>query len=279
MRAADERPSKTAKIPNTNKTRTKTIKSPLRYPGGKSRAVETILELLPPGINTLVSPFFGGGSVELAAASSRRIRVHGYDAFRPLVLFWRHALDNPAALADIVREYHPLSRERFYALQAKMKAGRESDELRTAAIFYTLNRCSFSGTTMSGGMSPGHARFTLSAIARLRAFKAAGVSVGSADFTESVPRHENDFLYCDPPYANGGALYGANGDCHTAFDHQALAALLSRRDGWILSYNDCELVRDLYSGHAFVAAEWAYGMNTTKRSDEVLILSKDLRKP
>ena len=45
----------------------------------------------------------------------------------------------------------------------------------------------------------------------------------------------------------------------------------------MLSYNDCELVRDLYSGFKFVPARWAYGMNCNKKSNEVIILGKDLR--
>jgi DNA adenine methylase len=38
------------------------IKSPLRYPGGKSRAVETIARLLP-DFDEFREPFLGGGSV------------------------------------------------------------------------------------------------------------------------------------------------------------------------------------------------------------------------
>ncbi|MCG8626314.1 MAG: DNA adenine methylase, partial [Proteobacteria bacterium] len=60
-------------------------KSPLRYPGGKSRAVSMILGLLPAGIKTLASPFLGGGSIELAVAS-HGVKVYGYDIFKPLVL-------------------------------------------------------------------------------------------------------------------------------------------------------------------------------------------------
>lgn len=40
--------------------------SPLRYAGGKSLAVGGILKYLPDGLNKVVSPFIGGGSVEVA---------------------------------------------------------------------------------------------------------------------------------------------------------------------------------------------------------------------
>ncbi|WP_369409719.1 MULTISPECIES: DNA adenine methylase [unclassified Wolbachia] len=39
------------------------VKSPIRYPGGKSRAVSQIInEYIPRGLSTLCSPFIGGGA-------------------------------------------------------------------------------------------------------------------------------------------------------------------------------------------------------------------------
>ena len=63
------------------------MKTPLRYPGGKSRAVKHILPHIPEDIDRLCSPFFGGGSVELAVAS-RGTEVRGYDKMKQLVWFW-----------------------------------------------------------------------------------------------------------------------------------------------------------------------------------------------
>lgn len=253
----------------------KPVKSPLRYPGGKTRAVSTIMDMLPHELDTLASPFFGGGSIEIAAAS-RGIRVFGYDAFKPLALFWQRLLVDPERLAKAVKKYHPLKRDRFYKLQDEMKRGiYNNDDM--AAIFFVLNRASFSGVTLSGGMSPGHPRFTPSAIERLRNFSINGLSVKRMDFSKSIPRHKNDFLYCDPPYANGERLYGKAGDMHEGFDHEKLAELLTNRNGWILSYNDCSLVRDLYDGFTFVTPKWMYGMSNDKKSNEVLILSDDIR--
>ena len=42
------------------------IKSPLRYPGGKSRAIKQILPQIPVNIREYREPFFGGGSVFFA---------------------------------------------------------------------------------------------------------------------------------------------------------------------------------------------------------------------
>ena len=248
------------------------VKSPLRYPGGKSRAVRQILDLMPGGLNTLCSPFIGGGSIELACAAIG-MRVHGYDAFEPLVQFWQTALDDAPLLAERVAEYYPLSRTDFYALQKGYFS--ISERFGRAAAFYALNRASFSGTTLSGGMSPGHPRFTQSSIERLRNFSADNLSVGLADFRESIPSHGDHFMYLDPPYANGERLYGDRGDMHEDFDHAALADLLHARNGWILSYNDSPYVRSLYRGHRFIEMEWSYGMANRRSSNEIIILSRD----
>ncbi len=249
------------------------IRSPLRYPGGKSRAVKKIVEYFPDNLDTLASPFFGGGSVELACAA-KGVQVYGYDGFEPLVNFWQATIEDAYELAQLVlRQYHPLTRTKFYALQKRFYT--LSDRAEQAAAFFALNRSSFSGTTLSGGMSPGHPRFNESAIERLGNIKLRNLRVEHADFKDSLARHENDFLYLDPPYANSGNLYGNNGNMHDGFDHQGLADILTCRDGWVLSYNECEMVRDLYPDSHFITPEWVYGMSNNKASNEVLIFSKD----
>nr|AIF20838.1 D12 class N6 adenine-specific DNA methyltransferase (dam) [uncultured marine thaumarchaeote KM3_95_D02] len=78
-------------------------RSPLRYPGGKSRAVSQIVDkyIIPniPKNKKVCSPFFGGGSIEIALAKLG-YRVYGYDAFPPLVDFWQVLLKNPNKLAN-----------------------------------------------------------------------------------------------------------------------------------------------------------------------------------
>ena len=148
----------------------------------------------------------------------------------------------------------------------------ESD-LNRAAVFFVLNRSSFSGITLSGGMSPGHPRFTESAIQRLREFRAPNLSVACADFNDTLSRFPDDFLYLDPPYANGERLYGMKGDMHNGFDHEGLAESLRNRTGWILSYNDHPDIRKMYSGFDLHTPDWQYGMSNNKTSNELLILN------
>lgn len=247
-------------------------RSPLRYPGGKNRAVKDIYACIPSNEKILCSPFVGGASVELAC--STRMKVRGYDAFGPLVDFWNVLMDDPNGLVKAVLKYYPLSRAKFYNLQ-KIYEGLDN-VMERAAAFFVLNRSSFSGTTLSGGMSPTHPRFTESAIQRLRDFHVTNFSVKKADFKESIAENKDAFLYLDPPYLNGQSLYGLRGDTHKGFDHAALADILRKRERWILSYNDCDTIRKFYKGHQILAIDWTYGMNKSKISNEVLVVSKDM---
>ena len=67
--------------------------SPLRYPGGKTRACKKLDELLNKYFNTtsiqkIISPFFGGGSFELYLQNKYNYDIIANDKFKPLYNFW-----------------------------------------------------------------------------------------------------------------------------------------------------------------------------------------------
>jgi DNA adenine methylase len=248
----------------------------LRYPGGKTRAVEFISQFFPDKPDMLLSPFLGGGSIELALAAKGTI-VYGYDIFPPLVEFWQCVVKEPHALANEVEKYFPLSRSAFYELQLHQTTFKT--KLERAAVYYVLNRSSFSGSTLSGGMSPGHPRFTPSAIERLRRFYNPNIIVKKANYRLSLEEHPEAFAYLDPPYLIKSRLYGKKGNAHKGFDHEGLAQVLQNRDKWVLSYNDCPAIRDLYKGYRMAIPNWKYGMSNDKVSKEILIFSHDIKSP
>jgi DNA adenine methylase len=277
------------------------MKTPLRYPGGKSRAVKTIMEFIPPDCGELCSPFLGGGSIELAAAA-RGTKVHAYDIFKPLVWFWESLLNTPHQLAEAADSYrvsHPdyllrksrkdeelvpvrgLLKDEFHKLRGELRT-ETTHSLQNAAKFYAINRSSFSGATFSGGFSKraSYARFTDSSIDRIRNFNEPNLTVAQAHFKDSIPKHPDAFLYLDPPYLLGEKkekLYGDKGDTHADFDHEGLHEIVTDRSNWVMSYNDCEKIRELYKDYKIITAEWAMGMKNVKQkkmgsSSEILII-------
>ena len=253
---------------------TVSAKSVLRYPGGKTRAVPVLEQYLPSDLQEIVSPFFGGGSFEFACAS-QGVKVYGSDIFQPLVNFWSYLFDDADVLAERVNAHHPLTHSKFYSLQKRFMSLK--DPLEQAAVFFVLNRSSYSGTTLSGGMSPDHPRFNESAIRRLREFYAPDVSVQHMDFEDAFSKYPDTYMYLDPPYLIDQALYGHKGDTHNGFDHERLRELLlARRTDWMLSYNDSPQIREMYSGCRIEEPVWSYGManvksDRVKRSNELLI--------
>ena len=244
-------------------------KSVLRYPGGKTRAVKTIVEYIPHDITKIVSPFFGGGSIEIYLASTG-IKVIGYDVFKPLVDFWQILLSSSDVLADRVQLYLPLKKKRFYEIQSKIYE--TDDKIERAAMFYVLNRASYSGSTLSGGMSPKHPRFTQSSIDRLRKFTAPNLTVRCGDFKDTIKSH-SEFMYLDPPYYKiGSHLYGKNGDTHKSFEHEKLFDMLQKRSNWLLSYNNHPFIRDMYKDFPMIETSWTYGMSKDKKREKTELL-------
>ena len=133
------------------------------------------------------------------------------------------------------------------------------------------------GLTFSGGYSPGHGRFTMSAIERFAGFDQPGLRVAASDFRLSIPKHRNEMIFMDAPYLKASTnLYGVKGHLHRTFKHQSLAALLHHRDRWILTYDDSPEVRSLYAGYRMAPRQWSAGMNKEKTFGHLIILSHDI---
>ena len=78
------------------------------------------------------------------------------------------------------------------------------------------------------------------------------VVIENQDF-ETLIRHydrPDAFFYCDPPYFDSEYVYDAPFSWE---DHQRLNRALGQAQGkWLLSYNDCREIRELYRGYALL---------------------------
>ena len=263
--------------------------SPLRYPGGKTRASVKLFKYIPEDTVSLCSPFFGGGSFEIFCARNG-IKVHGYDNFKPLVEFWQCLLNCRNKLADTTQNYYPLKKQKFKELQSKKIVSKS--KIERAAIFFVLNRASYSGSILRGGMAVDHQkkgvekenpRFNKKSIEFLRNFRIKNLTVRHADFKKSISMHRNTLLYLDPPYFLENNLYGHKSSEEDLFDHEGLLDVLHKRTKWILSYNKSPKVKKLYRDFDIYEEKWSYGMsdvNSRKKNtnNELVILSPDINK-
>ena len=260
------------------------FRSPLRYPGGKQRAAKRIADFFPSDRPLrIASPFFGGGSVELELAS-RGHTIVGSDFFAPVAAFWQQLKNNRDDLHSVAMEWKPrMNKVQFYKLQEQLRQELAQPKpcfKRLAWLFFVINRSSFSGATLSGGMATGD-RFNANAVNRLLPVDLSNIEVRHGDYWNQLfdrkrRRFRFDAVYADPPYClEVSKLYGDQGSTHESFDHERFAKHMNWCSAQgarvVISYNDCPTVRELFKGWNFRDISWKYGMNSSKQSNEVLI--------
>jgi len=245
--------------------------APIRYAGGKSLAVGLVVELIPDNVKRIVSPFLGGGSVEVACAVELSLPVIAYDIFDILINYWKVQLHNPEALYQKLLKFEP-SKMGFKQVKERLKqhwtGEAPLDELDLAAYFYFNHNTSY-GPHFLGWPSSVYLQQQRyqKMIEKVRNFRAGNIEVECASFEEVMPKYKNDFLYCDPPYYLGGdsktfvGMYPHRNFPihHNGFKHEKLRDLLmEHKGGFVLSYNDCSIIREWYKDFDMIAPSWQY---------------------
>ena len=256
--------------------KTNFLKSPLRYPGGKSRAIKILMPFFPKDFDELAEPFFGGGSVGLYLAQNLGLKqIFANDLNTDLYCFWQTLKTQNKALIDEIkrtRQTHTNGRELYEKLLARR--GENLSDFQRAVDFFVLNRITFSGVVDCGGYSQKayESRFTPSSIERLKNMDSI-----LRNFTFSNQSYERllqnngkrVFTFLDPPYfsANKSKLYGKKGDLHANFNHERLCEhLKNTKHHFLLTYDDSEFIRELYKDFYKLKYTLQYGMNNFKQT-------------
>jgi len=269
------------------------MKTVLRYAGGKSKAIKHITPFVEK-YDKIVSPFIGGGSLEVHWATTLNKKVIGYDVFDVLVNFWNILLNQNNDLADKMDQINPNAEEYARIKEILMKSAETQnmlkdwktdyykrddvislDSLTMAAYYYFNHNCSYGPGYLGWGSSVYLKQKTWDKmIQSIRNFKTDNLRVGLMSFEESILKHKDRFLYLDPPYyldkdndkdnkMHKGMYPMKNIDVHhSGFDHELLRDLLLNHNGdFVLSYNNCETIREYYKDFEFYFPEWSYSMS------------------
>ncbi|MDI9313223.1 MAG: DNA adenine methylase [Hydrotalea sp.] len=247
--------------------------APIRYAGGKSLAVGLIVENIPSSIKSIMSPFLGGGSVEVALAKELGLPVKAYDTFDILINFWQELLHNKEDLIKTLYQLAP-SPEKYVEIKKELNAHWKKEKylspLSLATHYYFNHNLSY-GPGFLGWMSKIYQdkKKYYKLLNKLENFHVPNLSVEVGNFIDTIPYHKYEFIYADPPYYLTGDSKMFRGIYpqrnfpihHNNFDHNQLAKLLlAHRGGFLLSYNDCSAVRNLYSGCKIIEVAWQYTM-------------------
>jgi len=281
-------------IKGTTQSYKRVCLSPLRYAGGKSKAIGLILQNLPAlKEKKIVSPFFGGGSVEFVLSSKLGFEVIGYDIFSMLTNFWNQAITNPNGLADELSKFtadkdhytknrHILlnywdkikpstlvynTRDKIELTEEQQTIMDNNDVIQAAYYYYNMQLSygpMFLGWASSIYMNK--EKYT-KIIENIRNFNPMNVKVRCDTFDNVIVNHPNDFLFLDPPYFLEGdskMFKGMYPNCnfaihHNNFDHKLLCDLLkNHKGGFLLTYNDCSTIREWYKDFKLVYPKWQY---------------------
>ena len=106
------------------------MRTPIRYAGGKSKAFDFISTYIPfwPRPKEIISPFMGGGSLEVRWASELGIRIKGYDVFNILTNYWQHQISQPERLYEILKDLEP-SKEQYDEIKETLMCWDKVQEL------------------------------------------------------------------------------------------------------------------------------------------------------
>jgi DNA adenine methylase len=256
--------------------------SPLRYPGGKTRACKKLDTILNEHFdiskfNNILSPFFGGGSFEFHIQNNYGLNIIANDKFFPLYNFWKTCkLDKENLCEELTKKINLIDKEEFTNLREKIM--KEKNNFSQSIMYFIINRCSFSGATLSGGFSleASKKRFTKSSIDRIKKLDLTSYDIYNLDFEEFINNNQNkkNLIFLDPPYylEKASTLYGNNGDMHDTFDHDRLYKCLSKKKNWFMTYNNCDYIKNVYKDFTIIETNWSYGMNKSKKSSEIVII-------
>ena len=255
----------------------KAYKTPLRYPGGKSRACIKMDQYFPDLRNYVEfrEPFLGGGSVALHVSKKYpHLKITVNDLYEPLVNFWQQLQMFGDELQKKLSDYKsthpdPESARELFTNSKEIINAKEQSSLDRAVAFYIVNKCSFSGLTESSSFSQqaSISNFSLRGIEKLSKYSELisnwHINGYSYEYLMENNMHEGIFMYLDPPYDIKDNLYGKKGSMHSGFDHDKFAKDCDKYDiPMLISYNSDQLVKDRFKNWNAAEFDLTYTMRS-----------------
>lgn len=271
--------------------------SPLRYPGGKTKFYDYVRELLKCNDmlgKTYMEPFAGGAGLALKLLLNNdveRIIINDYDT--AIYSFWHSILYETDAFCELIKNT-PVTTEEWKK-QREIYINSSGDvSLDVGFSTFFLNRTNVSGV-IKGGIIGGQeqqgtykidARYNEeNLISKIRniAEKKEQIVLLNQDAKEllqpqQLRKYYKTFINLDPPYVKKGTQLYKN--AFSEADHRELSELISGCNRkWIVTYDICPLVADLYSNFRSSYLDVTYSVKMSKRAQEYIFFSNNLNLP
>lgn len=260
------------------------ILSPMRYPGAKNKLAPFILEKLNLDQQQFADVFVGGGSILLSVAELKpNIKLLANDKDVWIFSFWKIiAEENEETLTKLLNliDQKPTI-DLFYSLRESKS--NDIVDLAYKAIFF--NRTCFSGILKSdpiGGKEQNskykidcryNAKKIKEKILKCRELLFGRTKIYNLDFSDFISQIDCP-MYIDPPYYKAGkSLYI---EYMNDYQHKQLSDLLQSKSDWVLSYDDCIEIKNLYSSNTILNLKTDYCISGKKETwnskNELLII-------
>jgi len=254
----------------------KSLKTPLRYPGGKSRAITKMAQYLPEMsmYNEYREPFLGGGSVGLYMTKQfPHMKVWVNDLYEPLANFWQQLQHEGNEITTRLRTFKTAYPTPDKAKELFLESKELVDDARASVVtravsFYIVNKCSFSGLTQASSFSKqaSDSNFSLRGIEKLPEYSKLieNWKITNLSYEKLATDDKNVFTYFDPPYEIGDKLYGKKGSMHKYFDHDKFAASCDgQTNHQMISYNSTQVIRNRFKDWYAAEFDLTYTMRST----------------
>lgn len=275
--------------------------SPLRYPGGKAVLTGFLSDII--ARNSLdgcayYEPYAGGAGAALNLLRQNVVsELYLNDADPSVIAFWHSALHATERFVDRISTV-PLTIQEWHRQHDISTHPRSHTKFDVGFAAFFMNRCNRSGVLVGSGPIGGFeqvgkwrmdVRFNRDALAEriltiARMKNCIHVSCEDAIlFLKSTLPHGRGrnrvFVYLDPPYVNNGQRLYLN--AYKPDDHAELAHYLNEQNvlSWVVSYDDSELVRELYSRHKMSLLPIRYSLQQKRSAYELIIAPHQLSIP
>ena len=230
------------------------LKSPITRYGGKYFLRNWLVQKIPP--HTLyVEPFCGASHLLFAKIPSKVEIVNDIDD--NLIVFFK-VIQNPETRQVLIDrlDYMPYSRKLWRVYREKWKCGDlPENEIERAAMWFYLNKSTFSGDQKRGGFAIPSCtgrntattfRNTIESLG-VTARRLKNITIENLDYKDCILKYDSQdsLFYCDPPYLDAEHYYGRGNFMHD--DHYSLAELLHEVKGKaMITHYQNGLYDDLY---------------------------------
>lgn len=220
----------------------------IKWVGGKRLLRKEIIKEFPEMISRYVEVFGGAAWILFAKEKHAEIEVYN-DVNHDLANLFRCVKYHGGALQEELK-WNMVSRENFEQSMEEYHNPNLTD-IQRAARFFVLVKCSFGAKMQDFSGARMSFRNTIHELESFQE-RLKSTIIEQMDFESLIKRYDRTgaLFYADPPYYKAENYYK---DKFLETDHLRLKQVLDQIKGrFVLTYNDCPYVRELYKDYCII---------------------------